>query len=105
MESHNIRMRQARVDLDLAEKALQRFRIAIGGSRQRPQDFKLACGQIADLVSNSRCGLIYNSKKLIVANGLTGFGHCLRTRFHCDSKVAGEVSQFPLLERRAPNYS
>ena len=77
MEGHDIRMRQARVDLDLAEKALQGFRIAIGGARQGPQDFELACCQVADLVGDSRFGLVDNPKELVVANGLTRLGHYL----------------------------
>src|SRR4051812_21571416 len=105
MESHNVRMRQTRVDIDFAEKALEGFRIAIGGARQGPQDFELACCQDADLVSNSRFGLVDNPKELVVANGLTGLGHYLghiQVRFYGRGRWS---VNYPLLARRAPNQS
>jgi hypothetical protein len=105
VESHNVRMRQARVDLNLAEKPLQRFRIAVRRSRQRPQHLKLTRRQISNLVSNSCRGLIHYSKELIVANGLTGFGHSLHTQSTAILRWHVAVSQFPFLERMGPNYS
>ena len=83
MERDDVRMRQARVNSDLTEKALPHFRIAIGPTRQRPQSFKFACGQVADLVSNACLGLIDDSKELILANSLIGLWLChyLGTRY------------------------
>src|SRR5450759_5738732 len=103
VERDDVRMRQARVDLDLAEKPLQRFRVVVRGSRQRPQDFELARSQVPNLVSNSCSGFVDDTKELIVTDDLTGFGHCLGTQSSASLRSRAHPVNYPLLERIGPN--
>src|ERR1035437_8394793 len=105
VERDDVWMRQTGVDLHLAQQPLQGFRVAVRGARQRPQDFKLARGQVADLIRNSCFGSIDDTKKLIVANDLTGFGHCLGTQSSAILGSLARIVNHPLLERTGLNQS
>ena len=75
----DVRMRQARLNLDLPEKPLHGLRIAIRGARQRPEDFELVRDQVAHLVRHPGFGLVDDTEELIITNNLRGLRHCLDT--------------------------
>ena len=86
VKGDDVRVRQACVDADFTQKAIQGFRIAIRGAGQRSQGFELAGSPVADLVSHARFGLVEDTQILVLAGALAGLGHGW---LQCDPKVAG----------------